>query len=669
MGKNSVRGEGTHGRVERADELGWDDSLYDDPPPGAATSATDGPPGRSSAPGSEPGNSAAPGRRTATSDGSGRSDGIGSTGRSGGTGSTGSTGGSDGTRTSDSTRTSDGTSRSGSTGGSDATRTLDGSGESAASGGSGGAAKASAPAAAAGDGRRGKGGRRRRGTRGRRVLKWGAVTLAVLILGTATAGYLYYQHLNNNIRKGDRSAGGSDAKKTAPNAQGQTPLNILLIGSDSRNTDANVALGGAKENRGSAPHADVQMLLHVSADRKNASVVSIPRDTRVDIPECKDPDTHKTNAATNDVINEALGRGGAGCVLDTWEKLTGIYIDHWMMVDFAGVVAISDAVGGADVCVKQNIDDHPTRLQPGGSHLHLTAGNHTVKGEQALQWLRTRHAFGSDIGRSQAQHMYMNSVIRNLKDQNAFTDTGRLMGIAETATKSLQVSEELGTVKKLFDLGMELKDIPMDRINMLTMPRLPDPKDPDAHVVPDRSKADALWAMLRDDKPLDGKSDGKKDAKPSADPSADPSGSPTGPAAAAPGTLAVSVVNGTGTDGRVTAKGRATEVVSALKDKGFTKAATGTSRPAATSEVDYPKAAGAQGKADAESVAAALGLPAGAVRTSDVKGLTLVVGGDWRTGASYPAQDPKATDPLQDTETVNGADKGACMEVYAPYRF
>ncbi|MFG2723117.1 LCP family protein [Streptomyces sp. NPDC048416] len=484
----------------------------------------------------------------------------------------------------------------------------------------------------------------------------------MLILGTATAGYLYYQHLNNNIRKGDRSAGGSDAKKSAPNAQGQTPLNILLIGSDSRNSDENVRLGGAKDDRGGDPHADVQMLLHVAADRKNASVVSIPRDTRVDMPACKDTEKHKDFPATNAIINEALGRGGGGCVLDTWEKLTGIYIDHWMMVDFAGVVAISDAVGGADVCVKQNIDDHSTKLQKGGSHLHLTAGKHTVKGEQALQWLRTRHAFGSDIGRSEAQHMYMNSVIRNLKDQNAFTDTGRLMDIAETATKSLKVSSELGTVKKLFDLGMELKDIPMDRINMLTMPRLPDPKDPDAHVVPDKAKADALWAMLRDDKPLDRKDDGKPATAPSAT-------SSKGPAAAAPGSLAVSVVNGTGTDGRIAAKGRATEVVTSLKAKGFAKATTGSSTPSATSEVDYPKGAGAQGKSDAESVATALGLPLSAVKASDVKGLTLVVGGDWRTGASYPKQDPKATDPLKDTETVNGADKGACMDVYAPYRF
>ncbi|MFI5700835.1 LCP family protein [Streptomyces sp. SID1034] len=597
MGRNSVRGEGPHGRVERAGELGWDESLYEDDASG----------------------SAARGRGSGGPQDAAASDGSGTSG--------------------------------GPTGSGDAGRGDAGSGDA-------GSAGAGSGDAAAGTGHRRGGSRRREKKRKHRILKWTAITLAVLIFGTAGAGYLYYQHLNANIRKGDRSAGGSDAKKAAPNAQGQTPLNILLIGSDSRNSDENVALGGAKKDRGGEPHADVQMLLHVSADRKNASVVSIPRDTRVDVPECKDTEKNKVNPPTNAIINEALGRGGAGCVLDTWEKLTGIYIDHWMMVDFAGVVAISDAVGGADVCVKQNIDDHPTRAQPGGSHLHLTAGNHNVKGEQALQWLRTRHAFGSDIGRSQAQHMYMNSVIRNLKDQDAFTDTGRLMNIAETATKSLKVSAELGTVKKLFDLGMELKDIPMDRINMLTMPRLPDPKAPDVHVIPDKAKADPLWAMLRDDKPLDGKSDGKPAATPA-----------KGPAAAAPGSLAVNVVNGTGTDGRVAVKGRATEVVDALKGKGFTKAATGSSAPAPASEVDYPKGAGAQGKSDAESVATALGLPASAVKAADVKGLTLVVGGDWRTGASYPKQDPKAADPLKDTETVNGADKGACMEVYAPYRF
>ncbi len=130
----------------------------------------------------------------------------------------------------------------------------------------------------------GDGGGRPRGGRTRRALRWSATTLAVLILGTAGAGYLYYDHLNDNLVKGERSSGDSKAERSTPNAAGQTPLNILLIGSDSRASDANVALGGGKANRGNPPLGDVQMLIHLAADRKSAAVVSIPRDTRVDIP-------------------------------------------------------------------------------------------------------------------------------------------------------------------------------------------------------------------------------------------------------------------------------------------------------------------------------------------------------------------------------------------------
>ena len=292
--------------------------------------------------------------------------------------------------------------------------------------------------------RRGRGPRRKH-----RVLRWSATTLAVLILGTAGAGYLYYRHLNANIHKGERSSGDSKARRAEPNAAGQTPLNILLIGSDSRGSAENVKLGGSKDNRNNPPLGDVQMLIHLSADRKSAAMVSIPRDTRVDIPKCTDPDTGRTYPATNDIINTSLARGGAGCTLATWENLTGVYIDHWMTIDFAGVVRMADAIGGVDVCVRQNVWDHPTAAVPGGSGLKMTAGTKKIKGMQALQWLRTRHAWGSDPMRARAQHMYLNSMLRTLKKQNVFTDTGRLTDLAEAATKSLKVSEEIGTVKKL----------------------------------------------------------------------------------------------------------------------------------------------------------------------------------------------------------------------------
>ncbi|MFJ6069193.1 LCP family protein [Streptomyces tendae] len=523
-----------------------------------------------------------------------------------------------------------------------------------------------------GNGRRS--GRRRTGGRRHRALRWSATTLAVLILGTAGAGYLYYQHLNGNIDKGERSSGDSKAHKAEPNAAGQTPMNILLLGSDSRASDANVALGGGKNHRDNPPLADVQMLIHLSADRKSASVVSIPRDTRVDIPACKDPDTGEKFPATNAIINTSLARGGAGCTLATWENLTGVYIDHWMTIDFAGVVSMADAVGGVEVCVNQNVWDRPLPGVPGGSGLKMTKGAHKVKGEDALKWLRTRHAWGSDPLRARAQHMYMNSMIRTLKSQNVFTDAGRLMDLAEAATKSLTVSEEIGTVKKLYDLGMQLKTVPTDRITMTTIPTVEDPEDKN-HLLP-ATDADKMWAMLRDDVSFDDKgTKEKKGTGDDKDAAGDGAGGQDGTGLpsdepAADSEIGVLVQNATrsATLGPVT--GRAGEIAGSLVDKGFAKATKDTS--AALSEertvVRYPsdELAG-----DARRVAEAMGIPANAVRKSaDVSGITLVVGADWRDGTSYPKQKtPEAGDLPETSDALNGSDTGKCMDVYKPYRW
>ncbi|MEW2302413.1 LCP family protein [Streptomyces sp. NPDC006655] len=501
---------------------------------------------------------------------------------------------------------------------------------------------------------------------GRRVLRWSAAVLSVVILGTAGAGYLYYQHLNGNIHKGRRDIGDAKAQKSAANAAGQTPLNILLIGSDSRNSDENVKLGGAKYDRGSPPLGDVQMLIHLSADRKSAAMVSIPRDTRVDIPKCTDPKTGKVYPATNTIINESLARGGAGCTLATWENLTGVYIDHWITIDFSGVVNMADAIGGVDVCVKQNVWDRPTAAVPGGSGLKMTAGTHKVKGEEALRWLRTRHAWGSDPLRAKAQHMYLNSMIRTLKGQNVFTDTGRLMDLAEAATKSLTVSEEIGTPKKLYDLGMQLKSVPTDRITSLTMPNVQDPQNKD-HLVPDGANADKMWQMLRDDVSFDknGKTSnaGAKETRASARPAKEPSVSPA--------SLGVLVRNATGTATEAPVGGRARTLAQELAAKGYTGAAADSSAAPESVEktvVQYPSA-DLQG--DAQAVAKALGIPAGQVKqTTDVSGVTLVVGSDWRDGTAYPKQSaPKAGDLPENADAINGSDTKQCMDVYAPYRW
>ncbi|MEU9354777.1 LCP family protein [Streptomyces griseoloalbus] len=511
--------------------------------------------------------------------------------------------------------------------------------------------------------------------RGRRALRWSATTLSVLILGTSGAGCLYYEHLNGNIEKGERSSGDSKAHRAEPNAAGQTPVNILLIGSDSRASEANVELGGGRDTRGNPPLGDVQMLIHLAADRESAAVVSVPRDTRVDIPECTDPETGEAHPAANGTINTSLARGGAGCTLATWQNLTGVYIDHWMTIDFAGVVTMADAVGGVEVCVNQNVWDRPLPGVPGGSGLKMTAGSRKVEGEQALQWLRTRHAWGSDVLRTRAQRMYMNSMIRTLRDQNVFTDTGRLTDLAEAATRSLKVSEEIGSVKKLYDLGMQLKTVPPDRITMTALPTVEDPRNRN-HLVAPGADAERVWTMLRDDVPFDAegaKADRKKARGEKAD-GKDAAGEDKAAAdedpAAPDGEIGVLVRNATRSATLGPVGGRAGAIARSLVARGFTRAVPDTSGALAEERtvVRHPDA---ESRGDALRVAESLGIPPGSVsRSADVQGVTVVVGADWREGTAYPKQSPpEAGDLPADADALNGSETGACMDVYRPYRW
>ncbi|MFF6983615.1 LCP family protein [Streptomyces sp. NPDC008343] len=498
-----------------------------------------------------------------------------------------------------------------------------------------------------GGSRGGRGSDRRR--RKRRVLRWSATVLAVVILGTAGAGYLYYQHLNGNLKKDDLNIGDAKdrAAETKANAAGQTPLNILLIGSDARDSKENQKLGGAKETFGGTPLADVQMLLHVSADRTNMSVVSMPRDTLVDIPKCTDPDSGDVyQARERAMTNQSLGRGGPGCTVATWEKLTDIHIDHFMMIDFSGVVSMADAIGGVPVCVNANI--HSKDSQGHGSGLKLEKGTTYVKGEQALQWLRTRYGFedGSDLARAKAQHQYMNSMVRELRKNAKLSNPGKLRALAEAATNALTVNPDLGTVAKLYDLAGELKKVPTSRITMTTMPN----RYVGSRVEPTED-ATKLFRLVREDIALDGK-DKKKatEEKTSTDP------------AAADDEIAVQVQNGTRTDVLAPAQGRATTVAGLLVDKGFTQAVadSSTTPTADTTLIRYPSA---DLEGDAQRLAKALGVPADAVeRSTDVSGVTLVVGADWRKGTAYKA--PKQDDKTPDTaEALNASDTKACMKV------
>ncbi|MFK4690271.1 LCP family protein required for cell wall assembly [Streptomyces pristinaespiralis] len=514
---------------------------------------------------------------------------------------------------------------------------------------------AAQPAEGSGGGHR-RGGPRRRAKRGkRRILRGVAITVSLVVLGTAGAGYLYYEHLNSKIKKDDLTLGGEMADHKA-NAAGQTPLNILLIGSDARNSEANQKLGGAKETFDGPPLADVQMLLHLSADRSNISVVSMPRDTLVKIPECTDPDKpEKTYQAKELALtNESLGRGGPGCTVATWYELTGITIDHFMMIDFAGVVSMADAIGGVPVCVEENI--HSRTRDGKGSGLKLEAGTTPIKGEQALQWLRTRYGFddGTDLARAHGQHMYMNSMVRELRRNTKLTDPNKLRKLAEAAIDSLTVDKGIDTVKDLYDIGMQLKSVPTARITMTTMPNVYSKRPGyEGKVEPMPGDAEQLFRMVREDVPLDGKAPKKPPTRPTA--SKDP--------AAAPGEIAVMVRNGTGGDGQFAEQGRATAVTELLVGKGFTAAKPDTTLDPQKSTVVLFSNAELEG--DAQAIAKALGIPQSSVkRSTDATGIQLIVGADWRQGDAYPKSNAKPDNKTPDTAKILRADNDQeCMPV------
>ncbi|MEU5151499.1 LCP family protein [Streptomyces yangpuensis] len=519
----------------------------------------------------------------------------------------------------------------------------------------------------------GRAGARPAGRGRRRALRWISSVLSLLILGTAAAGYLYYRHLNGSIQTDALNLGENKLGGSKPNAFGQTPLNILLIGSDARDDAENQALGGATDTFDGPPLADVQMLLHLSADRTNMSVISMPRDTMLMMPKCTEPGG-KVHPASKGLVqtNESIQRGGPGCTVAAWTELTKIPIDHFMMIDFKGVVRMADAIGGVPVCVEQNV--HSRTRDGKGSGLKLPKGTSVIQGETALQWLRTRYGFedGTDIGRTHAQHQYMNSMAREFRKNAKLSNPVKLNSLAQAAIEAMVVDTGLNKIDKLFDLSMELKKVPPGRITMTTMPWIYSSKPGlDGRVEPKPGEAEDLFRMVREDISLDGQGSGSPSASASpaatgapASPSAPAQQPSTAPTAAPPAKIAVLVRNSTGSkDGAQSrVNGRASEVAALLTGKGFTKVVADRQTAAEdTSVIRYATDAQA---ADAAAVATALGLPAGSVQKSDqVAGIVVFVGNDWRTGGSPAAPPPAPTKAPDSAHALNGDNDQACMPI------
>jgi LCP family protein required for cell wall assembly len=325
----------------------------------------------------------------------------------------------------------------------------------------------------------------------KKVLLWTGGGMAFVLVAVTGAGYLYLKHLEGNITTTDVG----DAAKSSFSKD--EAFNLLIIGTDKRTGAGNEGYG----DKNSVGHADTNILLHVSKDRTNATALSIPRDLIANIPDCptkQEDGSEKVIPGTPNVrFNTSLGQDerDPGCTMRTVKEVTGIEPDHFMMADFNAVKTLTSAVGGVEVCVGKDVDDPD-------SHLKLSKGKHTIEGEQALAFLRTRHSFGNegDLDRIKVQQQFLGSLARKMSSSDTLTSPTKLYKLAEAATKALTVDTGIGKASTLKDMALELKKVPPKNITFLTVPVLDNPAEKvKATVVVNQSTAPAVFQAIKDD--------------------------------------------------------------------------------------------------------------------------------------------------------------------------
>jgi len=340
--------------------------------------------------------------------------------------------------------------------------------------------------------------------RRRRVARTVAVvTLGVLVFGVTAAGAVVHR-MFGNMRTADVT-GLVDIPKPTPTGPvdpddphaGQ-PVNILVLGSDQRDGE-NGTIGGVVDGR----RSDTTLVVHVSADRQRVEVVSIPRDSLVEIPDCERADGSTRRGSSLTMFNEAFARPWVGdeglehavaCTIRTIHANTGLLVDHHVVVDFSGFQDMVDAVGGVPICI-------PWRMKATDADLDVQPGEQRLDGPTALAFARARKGVGlgdnSDINRIGNQQRLVAAMADEVLTKNLLTDVPELLGFFGAATSSLTVDPEFRT--GMLGLAYHLRSLRGDGITFMTVPWAPAASDEDK--VEWTSAADDLWANVVADRP------------------------------------------------------------------------------------------------------------------------------------------------------------------------
>ena len=315
-----------------------------------------------------------------------------------------------------------------------------------------------------------------------------SVIVAMLVFaGTAAAAtWLDVDNVIQHQKVDVIGQGSVSAEPTIIDPNSGKPIEILLLGQDSRDGEGNQAIGGDMTGN---HQADTAMGLQISADRSAINLVSIPRDSLVDVPQCetsKGTIPAQYGVMFNSIFAGAYQTGGdlasaASCTLNAVNSLTGLNIQNFIVVDFAGLV--------------KDIDDPYSTLQ-------LSKGMQHLDGTQATQYARTRYTLGdgSDTARTTRQQYLIKQLMSEALSKNLFTDTAQLYQLAKSALESLNISEGMADTAALVGLAMSLKNFNMSHLYTQTVPVVAAPSDPNRSVWADN--ADEVWAKMREGKSL-----------------------------------------------------------------------------------------------------------------------------------------------------------------------
>jgi LCP family protein required for cell wall assembly len=323
------------------------------------------------------------------------------------------------------------------------------------------------------------------GTKKKLKFRWGRIalvtvlSLALIAGGLALWAFLYVQHVNGNLKRTD-SIDSMVAGSNRPTKVVAGALNILLLGSDSRDPDEPTNVGGNWRT-------DTIELMHIPAGHDKAYLISFPRDLWVHVPQSKTSQYGNTMAK----INAASAWGGVPLTVQTVEEYTGVRIDHLALIDFAGFVQVVDALGGVDMNIEQTIRS----IHPPYRTFH--AGMNHLNGAEALDYVRQRKQFADgDFARIRHQQEFLKAILSKAVSAGTVANLSKLTSFVSSVSNAITVDKDFSMI----DVAWQFHSLRASDLTFITCPNDgTGTMDGQSVVLSDRTKALALFDAVNHD--------------------------------------------------------------------------------------------------------------------------------------------------------------------------